>query len=172
MRALHKLCDPKELIRTWQQFFQVKADNTYTANPHFASITPTAEVFGTNLIEANEVLYFKGKDWETAKMHKAVTISREGLWFTAKDRKGNILGTCKAQTELIDRFPDSGAVFPSTFNAVVSSGFNPTYFAAMVEALGGYDCELTFTTLKGPVRFRNKETKAIGILMPLFVEID
>lgn len=173
MLAVHKCCANQKEIRVWMQHFQVKNGNSYATDAHSAIIIPLFEVFGENVIELGEELYFKADEWAKAKMHQSVRISREGLYFTGWDRKNNKIGTCVAYKELPEgRFADVACIFPEKDASTELSriSFSPALLQNVVDALGGIPCHFTFTGVRKAIIVTNEVSKGRGLAMPLFLD--
>ena len=185
MKQLH-LVTLKDALRPSLGYIQLKNNKVYASDTHVAVIIAKEEVFGNLEFAENEELYFEAEQWAKQKMYKASHITREGLYFTAKDYKGNTIGTMKVVTaeefvELIGRFPDVECVFPADDKPkepMILVSFNPVKLHALTTALGcdvnSYDLHLFGSTKAILVTTTETDDllgtpKAIkGLIMPLF----
>jgi hypothetical protein len=178
MKPLHLSCDLKNEIRPCLQHFQVREGKVYATTTWAAVRMDAKYVFGENPpITEDEVLYFHGADWQKAKMHKAVQITRDGLFFTGLDKKGALVGTVKAKTELgptDGAFPDIDIVFiekQTPLVAVTRISFNAQMLADLVESFAADPIEdghayLEFHGMHKGIMVRFTKADFEGILMP------
>lgn len=95
MRPLHKIAKPHKVYETFK-YVMVHNGFIYACDGIIAVKIPTSEIFCAACIPDNEKLFFLGTEWRAAKMDKAVTYQREGMYFTALDKNNNRLGIVEA----------------------------------------------------------------------------
>lgn len=97
MLALHNFCDkPSSAGPASHKIIQLKDGKVFAGTGRIIIQTPAETVFGKDVVDDNETLYFDAEQWKAAKMHSAVNVSREGLVFTAYGKGRKFLGQLMA----------------------------------------------------------------------------
>lgn len=173
MKPIHKVSG-KDDLRVTQQFIQVRRGFVYATNSYAAIKIPIDELFN-NIVEADEELYFEAKAWGAINMHKAVKLERNGLLFTAYDKKHKSLGIIEAVDAStfavkIGRFPDINIVLPNEANqtAIENIGFNYNLLSDLCDAFGASETgfKFTFFGIHRAILVTHIDSKALGIIMP------
>lgn len=120
MKKLHLITEKSDSLRPYLQYIQIRNSFAYVTNCHTLAKFPVNEIFGNDeLIQQDEEIYFSGQQWKKQNFSKAYYFKREGLMFSAYDKKNNLLGMIKAliKDEFIEigRFPDCETVIPSEY---------------------------------------------------------
>ncbi|HEX5555320.1 MAG TPA: hypothetical protein VFX43_18925 [Chitinophagaceae bacterium] len=129
MKPLHLCCADGKYPNKTLQYIQVK-DGVVNATDGSMLIRMPVEEVIPDIIKDGEELYFLGSEWKTLKIFKAMFIEREGLTFTAKDKKKNIIGVIRAldaeafEKLNIGRFPDVTTVIPDGDKAYPADAFS------------------------------------------------
>lgn len=181
MKPLHKITY-KDEPRPVFNFIQVKAGKVCVLCPHYLVVLPVEEVFGKDVIAADEELYFEKRLWGSAKFDKAVQITRDGSVFNGIDSKHRTGGTLVALSEKsfadkIGRFPDWPCVVPAPKTPLIQVdkiGFNYKYLYELcsVFALSPTNFKLFFRGTDKAIIVKHVETEGFGLLMPYLCDYD
>jgi hypothetical protein len=176
MKKLH-LAASTDNLRPQLQHIQVKNNFVYSTNCHILVKIPVNEVFGEDIIQNNEELYFPALQWKKQNFYKALTIIRTENIFKAYDHKMNLLGIIEAVTltdfiEKIGRFPDCENVIPTgEIQQIDQLSINPDLYKNLIDVFN-LDVPLFKMKFYGttkPVVIENfkDQTAGIGIIMPI-----
>lgn len=170
MKAVHKIC-AKDDLRPSMGYFQVKDGHVWATNSHMLIKLPTDEVFGDEIIQPGEELYFSAEMWQLMKMDKAVTIFRKDNTFTDTKKGLSVTAlTAEEFAEKVGKFPNVPVVVPDEdkdLSAVTWIGMNPKFFLALCEVLGGIT-RMYFYGEDRSIIIRSTESNGFGMIMPLF----
>ena len=178
MKKLHLLVS-KDSLRPHLQYIQLKNGFCYATNCHIMAKIDAEEVFGKG-INMNEEVYFNAEQWKKQNFHKASYFGRDGMIFKAYNLKRELLGMIEAKnaddfTQNVGRFPNCDQVIPtSELQPIDRLAFSHEFYANLIECLtdGSEQYRMEFRGETKPILLRNatnKESKNIGIIMPIYV---
>lgn len=164
----------KDPQRPAMLFIQAKNNSVNATDSIKAIMLPVVEVFGEDVIEENEELYFLASDWSAAKMHKAAKITRDKNTFFATDSKNKSLGFMVAKTkeEIDGIFPDISTVIPKDEDAtpITQTAFVAQYLADIYKAWGHVNFYITFHKNGEILKIKHKDSGGIALLSGLLLE--
>jgi len=167
-------------LRPALQHIQVINGHVFATNCHILVKIPVHEVFGPDLIQPNEELYFSGEQWKRQNIAKAIRIVRENNIFKAFDKKGVLIGIIEAIDSekfcsSVGRFPDCEMVIPtSELDNINRISFNHKLYNDIVECFN-LETPLFHMEFRGErkaiiVKNNNKQTEGFGLLMPMAID--
>jgi hypothetical protein len=177
MKPIHKITS-KDTLRPAMSYLRVKGGYVSATNAHAGIKMPIDEVFPKDMIASDEELYFDAALWATSKMDKAIYVERDNLIFKVLDKKHNVIGIITALDKAsfeqnIGRFPDLDVVLPDEAKRpadISGIAFNPALLLDLCTAFGcdkaGFD--FTFFGVDKCIKVTHLESKALGIVMPLY----
>jgi hypothetical protein len=176
MKKLH-LVTSTDSLRPALQHIQVINGHVFATNCHILVKIPVNEVFGPDLIQPNEELYFLGEQWKKQNFSKAVRITRENNLFRALDKKGNLIGIIEAITPFNQnlRFPDCESVIPTgELDNISKISFNHNLYHDIVECFN-LEVPLFHMEFRGQrkgiiIKSNNQQTEGFGLLMPMALD--
>ncbi len=178
MKPLHKIKHTDEL-RPVYGYLQIKGGFAYKiANANIIIKMPVDELFGENVVTADDHFYIDPNLWSANKFHTATSFTRDELTFTAH-KGGKVVGELNAMSaetfwEKIGRYPNYDVVFPDKDKPTVALdriGYNPLLMAALCEGFGvaPYTFRYKFYGADRGIVVESNASKAIGLIMPLNV---
>jgi hypothetical protein len=167
-------------LRPALQHIQVINGHVFATNCHILVKIPVHEVFGPDLIQPDEELYFSGEQWKRQNFAKAIRIIREGNTFKAFDKKGVLIGITEAMTveiftNNVGRFPDCERVIPTTeLDNINKIGFNHKLYSDIVECFN-LETPIFYMEFRGErkaiiVRNGPGHTEGFGLIMPIAID--
>lgn len=173
MKAIHLVTDEDEL-RPFKKHIQIKFGYAYATSGYACIKMPVKEIFGDELIQPNEEFYIDATWWQRFKFYNASRITRDGLTFTAYDKKliptGSLVATPLKDIQFT--YPDVNSIFPNSETvkkAVDVIGFNPYLLKQTCDAFGVVDKKKFVFDFYGKDRcivITNVESKSKAIIMP------
>ena len=179
MKKLH-LVVSKDVLRPALMHIEVKKGFVWATNGHILVKFPINEVFGNDSgITEDDCFYINGKEWGKFKFHNAMYFTFENSILSAKDNKGNSLGTLKTISfnELDGRYPDCNSILPSEkreLEAINQISFNHDLYYNLIEVFN-LDKPLFNMNFygKSPIIMVKpnieEHTKGFGVIMPIAI---
>lgn len=174
MKKLH-LVTSTDQFRPAMHNIQVKNGFCYGTNCHVLVKIAVIDVFGPDLIQIDEEIYFPADQWKKQNFYKAVTITRESLLFKAFDKKYNLLGMIQAKTagEIDGKFPDCESVIPvSQLEPIDKISFDHSLYFNLIDCFndeGIYRMEFRGQEKAIIIRNEIEKSQNIGLIMPRYL---
>ena len=169
MKKLHVI---KDNSRAYGEYAQVKNNFVYLTNGSVLLKMPAEEVFGKDVIQADDVLYFNLKMWSLFKFHTAKNIWRERDAF--KNNHGltyqPLYGKDLKEMGLV--YPDVDCVVPERskqVTAICKYGINVIEYSNLISAWGvdPFFVRMWFYGEDKGCIIESTESKGFAYLMPL-----
>lgn len=179
MKKLH-LVTSTDSLRPALQHIQVINGHVFATNCHILVKIPVHEVFGPDLIQPNEELYFLGEQWKRQNIAKAIRIVRENNTFRAFDKKGVLIGIIEAIekekfSSSVGRFPDCEIVIPThEIDNINKIAFNHKLYNDLIECFN-LETPIFYMEFRGErkaiiVKNGPGHTEGIGLIMPIAID--